>query len=124
MPSLRTLEGKKKYQEYLKNTAASGVCSLCGKDALKVFAHWRIVDNSFPYDQIAKVHEMLVPNRHCTEPELTEEELGELRQIKAEFVNSNYDWILEATTKNKSVPGHFHLHLLVGKERVPETLDE
>jgi hypothetical protein len=117
MVSLRTLEGKKKYQEYLKAENPSGACSLCEKNPLKIFKYWKVVENSFPYDQIAKVHHMIMPMRHVLEDKLWAEELEELRQIKNVFINAEYDWIIEATYKNKSIPNHFHLHLIVGKER-------
>jgi hypothetical protein len=115
MSSLRTSEGSKKYQEYLQNETSENICPLCDKESLKDFPFWKLVENSFPYDQIAKIHHMLVSARHVSEEELTGEELEELSMIKKTFINSEYDWIIEPTYKNKSIPGHFHLHLIVGK---------
>ncbi|MBP7741550.1 MAG: hypothetical protein KA104_02580 [Candidatus Pacebacteria bacterium] len=115
MPSLRTLEGKKAYQEYLAQTPVSGTCPLCEKFALRTFKLWKIVPNAFPYDAIAKEHHMLVPLRHSTEAELTVDEIMELSGIKNHAVDQDYDWIIEAMPKNKSIADHFHLHLIVGK---------
>jgi len=58
---------------------------------------------------------MLIPNRHVSEGNLTKEESQELQDIKGSYINTEYDWIIEPTHKNKSIPGHFHLHLIVGK---------
>ena len=115
MPSLRTPEGKKIYQDHLEAQKPSDPCALCAKGALKDFAFWKVTDNSFPYDKIAKTHHMLVPRRHVSEKELSREELEELRSIKDSYINEGYDWIIEATRRSKSIPDHFHLHLIVGK---------
>ena len=74
MPSLRTPEGKKKYQEYLKTEPSGHACSLCEKEAIKQFTYWKITENAFPYDLIAKTHHMATPLRHITEDELNAEE--------------------------------------------------
>lgn len=112
---LRTPESVQKYRAHIEQNAGSTACALCEKTALQSFTHWKIVDNDFPYDQIAKVHHMVVPRRHITEQELTTEELKELVDIKHGHVNETYDWIIEATHRNKSIQGHFHLHLIIGK---------
>ena len=72
--------------------------------------------NAFPYDRIAQSHHMLVSNRHAKEVELTPEELSEFIELKNAVLNNRYDYFLEATDRTKSVPEHFHLHLLVVKE--------
>jgi len=113
MASLRTREGKKKYQEYLKTQESSTSCPLCDKKPIKDFNFWIVAENSFPYDRIAKTHHLLLPKRHVSEKELTGEELEELASIKESHINTEYDWIIEATRKNKSIPDHFHLHLII-----------
>jgi hypothetical protein len=57
---------------------------------------------------------MIVPLRHVGEDELSEEEKAELLAIKKSYINEHYDYSLEAT--GKSIPNHFHLHLIVTKE--------
>lgn len=115
MASLRTEEGKKKYQEYAKAHPAAGACPLCEKESIQDFTYWKVTENSFPYDKIAQTHHMLLPLRHVCEDDLLPEEAEELKVIKKSFVDTNYDWMIEATHKNKSIPDHFHIHLIVGK---------
>src|SRR5579859_2574587 len=116
MGSLRTPEQKKRYQEAIANGALEQGCALCAKKAMQTFSHWKIIQNDFPYDRIASVHHMLVPTRHITEPELTEEEYNELLELKKSHLNQNYEYLIEATPKLKSIPSHFHLHLIVSKD--------
>jgi hypothetical protein len=58
---------------------------------------------------------MIVPLRHTKERGLNAEELDELLQIKEEVLNSEYDYLIEAALKNRSIPEHFHLHLVISK---------
>jgi hypothetical protein len=113
MPSLRTEQMKNTYKEYLRTHPSDGSCALCAKEAVKAFTHWKILENDFPYDLIAKEHFMLVPKRHVLERDLAPDEISELAEIKAGYIDSTYDYIIEATTKNKSIPAHFHIHLIV-----------
>lgn len=89
-------------------------CALCAKTAIKTFTYWKLIPNEFPYDLIASTHEMLVPLRHSTEQDLNADELQEFQSIKATDLQT-YDYLVEATMKTKSIPQHFHLHLLIGK---------
>ena len=104
---------EKRYQEYLTTGTANEVCALCIKKTIERFAYWRVVKNDFPYDRIAQEHNMLIPLRHTTEEDLTKEEQEELLVIKREYVHPNYDYILESAYKNKTIPKHHHLHLVV-----------
>ncbi len=106
---------KNKYQEYQRANPSNDSCALCSKEPLVTYTHWKIIDNAFPYDLIAKDHHMMVPIRHTKESGLTDAELLEFTQIKTDFINSKYDYIIEATPQNKSIPGHFHLHLIIAK---------
>ncbi len=115
MTTLRTVESENKYQEYRKNNL-SELCPLCIKEPIKKFNHWKIVYNDFPYDRIATVHHMLVPIRHVKEDGLNGEELNEMKYIKENhLMNNDYEFIIEATYKVKTVPSHFHLHLIITK---------
>ncbi|MDB5189765.1 MAG: hypothetical protein JWN49_91 [Parcubacteria group bacterium] len=114
-PTLRTPEAEQIYREYRASLHPDDPCALCNKaPATKSFTHWKIAENSFPYDRIAQKHDMLMPIRHVTEAGLTDEEVRELSEIKNTSIEE-YNWILEPTHSNKSIPGHFHLHLIVGK---------
>ena len=114
MASLRTAEGLAKHEEYKKTISAGDGCALCAKPAIKSFKYWKITDNTFPYDLIAKEHHMLIPLRHVREDDLNDLELKEMAEIKEKFIHPDYDYIIEATHHEKSIPDHFHLHLIVG----------
>lgn len=112
---LRTEATTKKYIEYCAHQSLEAPCSLCEKTALEEFLYWRIVENIFPYDVIAATHHMIIPRRHITERELTPEEMEELQHIKETFLQ-RYDHIIENTYHMKSIPTHFHLHLIICKD--------
>lgn len=116
MGTLRTKEGQERYRQAIINGTLDNDCVLCRKEAIKAFKHWKIVKNNFPYDRVAEKHDMIVSIRHTPHSELTKEELDELKIIKEEYIQPNYEWILEATRKKQSVPAHFHLHIIVAKE--------
>jgi hypothetical protein len=116
MASLRTTESEEKFQAFRKTIPADAPCAICEKDAIRSFKLWKIVPNSFPYDKIASIHHMVVPLRHVAEEGLNEEELAEFKEIKEKVLHTEYEYIIEATFKKKSIPAHFHLHLLVAKE--------
>jgi hypothetical protein len=113
--SLRSPEMNKKMEDHRKAHFSDGSCPLCIKPALKAFVYWKIIPNAFPYDLIAKEHRMVVPIRHVMEHEITEEEWAELRTIEDQEIHPAYDYIIEATPKNRSIPAHFHRHLIVAK---------
>ena len=115
MTSLRSPEMKLQYDQYRKEHAADTSCALCGREGLRSFTYWKIMENLFPYDRIAKTHHMIMPIRHVTEPELNQDELRELLEIKEQVLHQEYEWIMEATHLTKSIPDHFHLHLIVTK---------
>jgi hypothetical protein len=116
MGSLRTKAGEAAYRTAKERGVLKGPCVLCTKPAKQQFEFWKVVENDFPYDKIAVVHDMLVPLRHVDERGLSSEETRELDTIKGSFIHPNYEWILEATHKMKSVPAHFHIHMITAQE--------
>lgn len=112
---LRDTELILRYQDHIKRFREQGICPLCDEMPIKLFRHWKIINNEYPYNMIAATHHMITSMRHITEDELTQEESNELQEIKKTFINSDYDLILEPTIKEKSIPDHFHLHLIVLK---------
>ena len=116
MGSLRTEESNDKYNNLVANGILDGGCNLCGAEPIKSFRLWKVIGNAFPYDRIAEIHHMIVPIRHVTEDGLSGEEKNELKKIKDEHINKNYEYIIEATHKKKSISEHFHLHLIVVKD--------
>lgn len=114
--SLRTEEIKNAYRTAIENGHLSNGCTLCKiNPPKKEFKHWRLQPNLFPYDRIAKVHDLLYTIRHVTENDLNEDEIAELRDLKNGYINENYQYILESIPKLKTIPDHFHLHLIIAK---------
>ncbi len=113
MPSLRTKETADTYAQDIAGGILERSCRLCDKHEGKEFEFWKIITNDYPYDNIAKVHDMIVPKRHAKETELSGAEWGEFQKIKVEYLNQNYDYFMEPAHPNKSIPDHFHLHLIV-----------
>jgi diadenosine tetraphosphate (Ap4A) HIT family hydrolase len=117
MGTLRIAESEERYQKVLRGGVLKQGCPLCSKKPIKLFAYWKIIHNDFPYDKIADIHDMIVPLRHANEQELSDDERTELERIKKEeYLQSGYEYMIESTRKKKSVPAHFHLHLIVAKD--------
>ena len=107
-----------KYQRHKKTYFKEGVCVLCHKakaDTIKNFRYWKIVENLFPWDRIIKIHHMIIPKRHAGAEKLSSEEKRELEKLKLGYINRHYGIMAEATHRKKSIPGHFHIHLIVLK---------
>ncbi len=118
MGELRSEKMLAKYLARLAVIAGEPDCKLCALPIIESFTHWNIVPNEYPYDLIASVHHMVLPKRHCTAEELTDEELSELYQIKRGYINEHYDFINENVTHTSSIPAHHHLHLIVVRDQV------
>jgi hypothetical protein len=117
MGSLRTEEMAKKYMEYKKDGHMSRVCNLCEKAPLiKEFNYWKIVENIFPWDNVAKLQHMIVPKRHVIYDKLNDDEKKEFDEIKVSHIEKEYELIAEVTNKKKSIPEHFHIHLIIMKD--------
>lgn len=110
----RSPETAAAYRDFRDSGAMDTECPLCNGVAVEQFTHWRVMENRFPYDRIAEKHMILLPERHVTEMQLTPEEREELIVIKAGYAQQ-YDYILEVATRSKSIPHHFHLHLIIRK---------
>lgn len=110
--TLRTAKSEAIYVKHRKTNKEIG-CPLCKSEDIKTFKYWKIIKNRFPYDRIAREHNMILPIRHIIEDDLNQKELDELRTIKNNYIkDENYNYIIEATINTKSQPGHFHLHLI------------
>lgn len=112
MGDLRSKEAQAVYDAY-RAEGRLATCKLCEATPLRSFRHWAIVKNNFPYDKIATVHNMIIPKRHVTEREISQEEWVEYQKIKDEILHAEYEFLIEATNKKKTIPGHFHIHLIV-----------
>lgn len=113
-PTLRTPETEQKYQDRIAEGALNNGCVLCRAETLQQFEHWRIILNDFPYDRIAKTHHMILPLRHTAE--INEEERMELEEIKKTYINEQYNYVMESVNRQKSIPSHYHLQLILLKE--------
>lgn len=91
-------------------------CGLCKATSIKEFKYWRIIDNRFPWDLIAQIGHIIIPKRHVVYDKLTMAEKKEFDLIKSKYIEKRYEVIAEATNRKKSIPGHFHKHLLVLKD--------
>src|SRR5690606_36300887 len=112
----RTEATQNQYDEIRKRGHLEQGCPLCEAVSLKEFEYWRVVDNRYPYDKISQIHHMVIPKRHVIENVLTNAEKDELIIIKDTYLGQHYAYMLEALTGQKSIPEHFHLHVLVPKE--------
>ncbi len=108
--TIRTPETEQRYMEEMAKRPPGDGCVLCSLFPVHTYKLWKIVPNDFPYDKIAARHDMVIPLRHTSE--INEEERLELEEIKKTFINDNYRYILEATHRTKSIPSHYHLHLI------------
>lgn len=113
---LRTKETQELYDKVIAEGLLKEGCVLCKAPSKEEFKYWRVIENKFPYDRIAQVHDMLIPKRCVKEEAFTQEEIEEFKEIRKSYVEDNYGYVIEPTFKNKSVPEHYHLHLILGKE--------
>lgn len=118
MASLRTERTESRYQKLLQAGHLEQQCRLCDGILVKEFKYWKVIQNRFPYDLIADVHHMIIPKRHVKEIDLTMEERKEYEEIKRNYIDRKYQYILEATNKSKSIAEHLHLHLIISKKKV------
>lgn len=112
---------KKTHDEYIKYIAEGNLengCNLCKALPIKEFEYWKIMDNLFPWDLVAKTNHIILPKRHAVYEKLTEEERKEFDLIKSEYIEKGYEFIVESTIKRKSIPTHFHKHLLILKDEI------
>lgn len=115
MGDLRTKKSQAVYEAY-KAAGHLATCKLCEATPLQTFKYWVIIGNAFPYDRIAATHDMIVPKRHVAEEGVSQEEWREYATIKNEVLHTTYEFMIEATHRKKSIPGHFHIHLLTVKD--------
>ena len=110
------LKGAQKYEEAIKNRIPGSGCNLCNDhdSTLQEFSYFVLMKNKFPYDRYFTKSDMLVSKRHATEQELTTEERTELISIKKSLGDA-YDSIIEHLPKQKSIPDHYHVHIVAFK---------
>lgn len=109
--SLRTKDCELNYQV---QKAVNKTTPLELVKSIKLFDHWRIIENDFCYCQSYKTSHMLVIKRAgCGDWfEVNAEERAELDRIKREYIYEEYDQIIENCPHRRSVPRLFHFHLM------------
>lgn len=113
----RSQVGQERYEAERAEKNSPDYCPLCeDPDATIIeFTHWVILKNKFPYDAVAERHDLIMTKHHKTESEITTEEWDEFLELRNTYINDNYAFLTEALPNAKSVPGHFHLHLIIPK---------
>jgi hypothetical protein len=81
---------------------------------LREFTHWVIIKNRFPYDNVAKVNDMLVSRRPIGRHyDGTQEEENEYHAIlKLLAKEGYYDALIENFPRTKSIKKFAHTHLI------------
>ena len=111
--TLRTEETALKYEEEIAKRTSDSGCPLClFETQVKEFDNWVLMKNKFPYDRYFTKSDMLVPKRHVGENQLNDIEIAELGRLKKEVLYLDYDSIIEHFPGPKSIPEHFHYHLV------------
>ncbi len=111
--TLRTPKNQKRYMKYLDEQYDQS-CIFCAKDLIvREYKYWILVKNKFPYDKVFKNHNMLATRRHVEELyELTDEEHQELDRL---FDEIPHNQAILNKRADRSIPRHFHLHLVTIK---------
>jgi hypothetical protein len=82
---------------------------------LREFTHWVIIKNRFPYDNVAKVNDMLVSKRpigrHYDGTKDEEDEYHAILKLLAK--EGYYDALIENFPSTKSVKKFAHTHLIL-----------
>lgn len=113
---LRTEETATAYEAAQREQNSVGGCRLCADpDTIEEYTHWRLMPNRFPYDRLFEKSDMLVLRRHSDEYGLTQDERRELLHLKAEVLSDRYDGFLEQLPKQRSIPHHYHVHVVTYK---------
>lgn len=106
---LRTPETQKAYEEHMKLGTTD--CFMCKEEGITFGNEWKIIPNQFPYDAIAEKHDLLVLTNH-TIGTYSDASYALSMMKELLFKIQGYDAIIENAPANRSVPGHYHLHLI------------
>ena len=115
MEDLRSKKTGDRYAKLRAQKTFNHECRLCPIKSIKDFKYWKIIDNEYPWDLVSKINHILVTKRHTTYQKLNNAEKKEFDSIKANYINENYQMMVEATDRAKSIPNHFHMQLILLK---------
>lgn len=110
---LRTSKGNTRYFRCLK-TGKVESDFLANCERTRSFKYWFITWNEYPYDRIAKKHDLLVPKRKFASSEqMTKAERDEFEKIKKTFTKTQeYDSVMENIPHQRTIRDWHHLHLI------------
>jgi hypothetical protein len=113
MTSLRTPQLEALYRKVLRDNKGRALADLPAK---KTYKYWKIVRNEFPYDAFFQEHDLLIPKREVGD----KEKLYAIEKLELEYIlvalARDYDCFMENTQRKRTVPSHFHMHLLIYKK--------
>ncbi len=115
MPSdvLRSSKGNERYFRCLKaGKVEKTFFATCKRT--RTFKYWFITKNEYPYDQIAKRHDLIAPKRKfAASSDMTKAERDEFEKIKKLFTKSEeYDVVMENIPHQRTIRDWHHLHLI------------
>ena len=115
----RTAEMTERYNSYIEGQSEeekkNETLLVAPQDMVAEYTLWVIKKNKFPYDGILDTHDMLVPKRvFGTYAEATPEEKAEFEEIRSSLAHT-YDAMLTNFPQNRSIMGHYHVHLISWK---------
>lgn len=111
--SLRTQQDELKYLRVKKTKTTK---HLLDEPRLKEWKLWALIHNEYPYSAAFKTHHLLIPKRVASDKDLTAAEKTELNNILGELGDS-YDCLLVNFKSKQSIRSHFHVHLLIYKDK-------
>lgn len=102
-----------RYRAFIKN-CSSEMFDLATETIIREFAHWVIIENRFPYDNIARINHLLVSREplvsiHDTSANVRNEYDHILQTLATEEL---YDACIENFPRSASVKKHRHVHLI------------
>lgn len=113
----RTMRTDETEARYMVAKANGSLVPLAQVPSNREWIHWRLIDNDFPHDRIAKTHHMLLPKRVFPDLlEMSVEEQMELILLMSTILADDYDSFKINTARQRSVPNHFHIHCLEYRE--------
>lgn len=85
----------------------------------RTFRYWFITRNEYPYDRLAKKHDLLAPKRKfASSTDMTNLERAELERIKKIFEKTaEYDSVMENIPHQRTIRDWYHVHLIQFKGR-------
>lgn len=109
MMTWRTPDSEETYR--IARQGFSGECRICRIPVKREEGSFYIVANEFPYDAVSAVNDMLILKNHA--PRLNITQIEELEEFKRKLGEERfYDLLLENLPCRKTIPDHFHLHLI------------